>query len=86
MSADEFTTDTGDIGFFSSLRYYTIVGIVDGQPYVMQMPKDVHQQVTNMWRNWDKAQKVIDANKVLAQQSKVEEFLKILGDIVIWPK
>ena len=41
MSADEFTTDTGGIGLFASLRYYTIVGIVDGQPYVMQMPKDV---------------------------------------------
>lgn len=43
MSADEFTTDTGGIGLFASLRYYTIVGIVDGQPYVMQMPKDILQ-------------------------------------------
>ena len=41
MSADEFTTDTGGIGLFASLRYYTIVGMVDGQPYVMQMPKDI---------------------------------------------
>lgn len=41
MSADEFTTDTGGIGLFASLRYYTIVGIVDGRPYVMQMPKDI---------------------------------------------
>ena len=40
MSADEFTTDTGGVGLFASLRYYTIVGIVDGQPYVMQMPMD----------------------------------------------
>lgn len=54
--------------------------------YMRGLPKDVHQKVTNMWRNWDKAQKAIDAGKIIEQQSKIDEFLKLLGDIVIWPK
>ena len=64
------------------------VNVHDSQ-YLRGLPKDVHKGVTKMWGRWHRSMEkmgTITPSDVMAKKEAIDNFLRTLGDLVIWPK